>query len=178
MGGFDIVIEVLRDPSKAKNRRLLRSYARLIESREAIYERTDAGTFQMLGDPHGLELDEVTKRVRPLLIAELQTTKELHAQLGEPKPSQEQVRLALDKLARQHEIRRDPSIESGSQAGKTYRWGCLNSNGTSYWLEVRLPRVSNPEVVIITMTVQSCPGCLSGGMGFSAPTHHATRSST
>lgn len=135
MGSFDIVIEVLRDTNQARNRRLLRSYARLIESREAVYEMTGEG-FRMLGDPRGLELDEVTKRLRPLLTDGLQTTKEIHSQLGDPKPSQEQVRLALDKLARQHDIRREPPIDSGSHAGKTYLWGCLNPNLQRRFVEV------------------------------------------
>lgn len=125
MGGFDIVIEVLRDSNQAKNRRLLRSYARLIESRESLYERTDAGDFRFLGNPRDVGRDEVTKRLQAVLTDDLQTTKELHELLGEPKPSVEQTRLALEAMAKRSDIRRDPSVASGTQRGKTYRWGLL-----------------------------------------------------
>ena len=40
--------------------------------------------------------DEVTKRLHAVLGEELQTTKELHDQLGEPHPSVEQVRMVLE----------------------------------------------------------------------------------
>jgi hypothetical protein len=128
LGVFDIVTEVLRDPNQAKNRRVLRSYARLIESRESVYERTESGNFQMLGDPRSVSLDQVAARILPLLTDELHSTKVVHGLLDDPQPSYEQVRLALDKLARLNQVRREPPIETGSQRGKTYLWGCVNPN--------------------------------------------------
>jgi hypothetical protein len=149
LGSFDIALEVLRDPSQAKDRRLIRTYARLIESREAIYEKVQPNlqpiqpsvggcTFVLLGDPRALRLDEVVNRLLSSVTAEFQTTKELHAGLDEPRPSLEQVRQALTKLAREGRIRRQPPIGNGEQKGKTYTWAGLTSNEPSHRLEVEV----------------------------------------
>ena len=141
LGSFDIALEVLRDPSQAKNRRLIRTYARLIESREAIYEMEQPNLqpiqpsvggcrFVLLGDPKSLRLDEVVNRLLGSMTAEFQTTKELHDGLDDPRPSLEQVRQALTKLAKEGRIRRQPPVSAGEQKGKTYTWASTTSNGT------------------------------------------------
>jgi len=149
LGSFDIAIEVLRDPNQATNRRLIRTYARLIESQEAVYEKAQpqfqplhpsVGTlgFRLLGDPKALRLEDVASRLLASLTGEPQTTKELHAGLADPQPSLEQVRQALLKLAHEHKIRRQPPIEAGEQRGKSHSWAILSSNEPSLGLEVRL----------------------------------------
>jgi hypothetical protein len=92
LGGFDIAIEVLRDPNQSRERRLIRSYARLIESREAVYERfADNATFRLLGDPSALRLEDVSSRLLAALDGSFRSTHDLHASLGDPRPSEEQV---------------------------------------------------------------------------------------
>jgi len=150
LGLVDIALEVLRDPNQAKNRRLLRSYARVIEGREAVYERGEDGRLTLLGDPGDLQRDEVSRRLLAVATEEFKSTSELRESLGEPKPSLEQVRLALVALAKGGELRRDPSIEEGTAPGRTHRWARFSytkpgtSNGLSYGLEVRLGDESNP----------------------------------
>jgi DNA repair protein RadA/Sms len=125
MGGFDISIEVLRDTNQARNRRLIRSHARLIESRESVYERTEAGAFVMLGDPGSIRRAAVGDRLMALLAdaPELRTTQELHDALGDPLPSVEQCRLSLTTLAEQGKLVRDPPLSAGKARGRSHRWG-------------------------------------------------------
>lgn len=136
LGSFDIAIEVLRDVNQARNRRLLRTYARLIESREAVYERVETSPpsidspvggfrFRLLGDPKALRLDDVANRLLLNMTAEFQTTKEHHEGLSDPRPSLEQVRQALMALAHKGSILRDPPISAGKVTGKTSRWAGL-----------------------------------------------------
>lgn len=125
LGAFDIAIEVLRDRNQASNRRLLRSYARLIPARESVYEKSDAGPFRLLGDPRAVSLAAVEERLLGMLLdrpGDLLTTRELHDALEEPRPSKEQCRSALDALAKCGKIVRDPPISSGAVQGKTPRW--------------------------------------------------------
>jgi hypothetical protein len=149
MGAFDIPIEVLWDPSKGANRRLVRTYPRLIEAKEGLYEKVADGEFEYVGDPQAVALVEVTDTARSLLTDVWQSTDEIWAGLDEPKPSKEQVRKALTDLAKQKAALRDPSIESGPARGKTHRWkrpdagsseasatgSELSSNDTVYTLE-------------------------------------------
>lgn len=142
LGIFDIAIEVLHDVNQGRNRRLLRTYARLIESREALYEMVEppppplipfvggsgSSRFRLLGDPKAVRRDDVAQRLLLILTTELQTTRELHDGLSDPKPSDEQVRQALTMLARGGQIERDPSITEGKVAGRTVRWRSMASN--------------------------------------------------
>jgi hypothetical protein len=149
MGAFDIPIEVLWDPSKGTNRRLVRTYPRLIEAKEGLYEKVADGEFEYVGDPQAVALVEVTDTARSLLTDLWQSTDEIWAGIDEPKPSKEQVRKALTDLARQKVALRDPSIDAGPARGKTHRWkrtdagsseasatgSELSSNDTVYTLE-------------------------------------------
>jgi predicted ATP-dependent serine protease len=121
LGVFDIALEILRDPNQPR-RRLIRPYARLIAPPELVYELREDGQFVALGDPGALRLEEVSQRVRGVLIAEWQKTREIHEALGEPRPSLEQVRQALVTLAREGKIDRDPPIADGDAQGKAHRW--------------------------------------------------------
>jgi hypothetical protein len=147
LGGFDIAIEVLRDPNQSRERRLIRSYARLIESREAVYERcADNATFRLLGDPSALRLEDVSSRLLAALDGSFRSTHDLHASLGDPRPSEEQVRRALTSLAEKGTVLRDPAIALGQQRGKAHRWATskasdslaevASSNGSTYRLEL------------------------------------------
>jgi hypothetical protein len=138
LGSFDIAIEVLRDVNQQKNPRLLRTYARVIESREAIYERVETSPspigspvggfrFRLLGDPKVLRLDDVADRLLLNMSAEYQTTKEHHEGLSDPQPSLEQVRQALTMLTHKGSILRDPPISTSKVSGKTLRWAGLHT---------------------------------------------------
>ena len=145
MGAFDVPIEVLWDPSKGTNRRLVRSYSRLIEAKEGLYEKIADGEFIYVGDPQAIQLWDVVDRVRELLTDEWQKVKDLHAALHEPRPSEEQVRRALTQLAESKDAQRDPPISMGRQHGKAHLWrrsrrtgepgAALGSNAQIYTLE-------------------------------------------
>jgi DNA repair protein RadA/Sms len=122
MGAFDIPVEVLWDPSKGTNRRLVRTYPRLIEAKEGLYEKVADGEFDYAGDPQAVALVEVTDTAKSLLSDAWQSTDEIWAGMDEPKPSKEQVRKALIDLAKQRVALRDPAIEAGPARGKTHRW--------------------------------------------------------
>jgi len=113
MGAFDIPIEVLWDPSKGTNRRLVRSYPRLIEAKEGLYEKVGDGEFVYVGDPAAVALSEVTDKARSLLTEDWQSTDEIRDGMDEPQPSKEQVRVALTDLAKRKLALRDPSVDSG-----------------------------------------------------------------
>ena len=89
---------------------------------ELTYELDDDGlTMRALGDPTALQLEEVQERVLELLTEDLQTTKQLWESLGDPKPSEEQVRRALTEAGRAGRCTRDPDIAADAR-GKTHRW--------------------------------------------------------
>lgn len=167
MGAFDIPIEVLWDPSKGTNRRLVRTYPRLIEAKEGLYEKVADGEFEYVGDPQAVALVEVTDTARSLLTDAWQSTDDIWAGMDEPKPSKEQVRKALTDLAKQRVALRDPSIDSGPARGRTHRWkrpgagsseasatgSELSSNNTVYTLEPNSD--SAPTSAIATADLES-----------------------
>ena len=122
LGAVDIGIEVVRDPSGVPTRRLIRTFARLIDSQELIYERTPEGEFHALGDPQRLKLDEVKSRVLLVLREDWQAAKEVQASLDEPRPSPEQLRQALLALGKDGAAERDPPLADGMARGTTHRW--------------------------------------------------------
>jgi len=122
MGAFDIPIEVLWDSSKGTNRRLVRSYPRLIEAKEGLYEKVGDGEFVYVGDPAAVALSEVTDKARSLLTEDWQSTDEIRDGMDEPQPSKEQVRVALTDLAKRKLALRDPSVDSGPVRGKAHHW--------------------------------------------------------
>lgn len=121
LGAFDIALELVRDRNH-QNRRLIRTYARLIAPPELAYERDESGTFRALGNPTELQLAEVRERVLDVLGEDWAKTKEIGDALGDPKPGDEQVRLALRALAQAGEAERDPDISVKNAQGNTHRW--------------------------------------------------------
>jgi hypothetical protein len=129
LGAFDVALEVLRDRSHHPRRRIIKAYARLISPEDLMYELDDAtGDFRALGQPAAVALADVEDRCAALLTAEWQTTKELRDGLSEPRPSLEQVRLALLGLARSGAIVRDPPVAAGDARGRSHRWRLLGSS--------------------------------------------------
>lgn len=120
MASFDIVMELLRDGPV--NRRIINNYDRIISPPSLIYEKDKNGTFKYLGVADDLGLEEVIKRIRPLLTDSWRKTGEIFRGLGSPQPSSEQVRKALVELAEEGDAVRDPDISRGDVPGKTYRW--------------------------------------------------------
>jgi hypothetical protein len=120
MGVFDIAL-TLRKEDRAPTRRLVTAYARLLQPPELIYEQEADGSMRAKGDPAAVQLAEVVERVRGVLGEEWMKTAEVRVELGEPRPSQEQVRLVLLQLAQQGEIERDPPIAEEAK-GRTIMW--------------------------------------------------------
>ena len=152
LGIFDIALEVVRDRQAPHgSRRLVRPYARLLNPRELLYERTEDGTLRALGDPDAVRLDEVEERLLEILTSTPRTTSDCQQALGDPRPSLEQVRLALTSLARAGRVDRDPPIEVGGVRGRTVRWGLWGaerptSNGQPLGLEVASRAAGAPWV--------------------------------
>ena len=121
LGVVDVAVELLRDPS-VPTRRLLRSLSRIVTPPELLFERGEDGTFRVLGDPSAVAQVEVSRRLLGAVCDEWRTTKELHEGLGEPRPSEEQVRLTLTELARRGDAERDPPIAEGKARGPAHRW--------------------------------------------------------
>ena len=138
LGSVDIAIEMTRDPHQS-SRRQLRTYSRVLDPQEAIYERQETGEFKMLGHPSGLHAHDVRERVLAALAdaGVWLTTAQIATRLSEPRPSQEAVRQALDALSRDGAIFRDPPISAGPTQGKTQRWA--TSKSAAKHLEVAPP---------------------------------------
>jgi hypothetical protein len=122
LGAVDIALELLRDQHGVPNRRRIRAWARLIQPSELLYEQDAQQRLVALGDPASLDQNALEERVMDQLTDEWSTTQEVHAALGDPKPSQEGVRTALTALAERSRVERDPPIELGRVRGKAHRW--------------------------------------------------------
>lgn len=132
LGIFDIALEVVPDPQASHgNRRVVRAHARLVSPSELLYERAEDGTLRALGDPAAVRLDEVEARLLGILTADPQTTSDCQQALDDPRPSLEQVRVALLALAGAGLIDRDPPIEVGSARGRTVRWSVTGGGGST-----------------------------------------------
>jgi DNA repair protein RadA/Sms len=119
-GAVDVALEVRRD--NVPSRRTIKAHARLIQPPDLLYERREDGTLLALGDPAGVGVEEVAKRVVDVLDGQWATTKEVRSRLIEPIPGLEQVRLALTAEARCGRVEREPPIDIPNVAGKTVRW--------------------------------------------------------
>ena len=158
LGVFDIALELGRDDHHAA-RRTIKGYARLIETPEMVYERSEDGTFRALGDPEQLRLSEVRDRVEAVLSDDWGKTKDVLEALDEPRPGQEQVRLALGALARAGMAERDPPIEQDAP-GKTHRWRRTTSPPTDLPMvggEVASDDVPNPPPIVGQSISESLP---------------------
>jgi hypothetical protein len=121
LGCVDSALEVRYDA--APSRRVIRTYARLIQPAELMYERHEDGTLHALGSPESVSLEEVRRRVREALdVGEWLKTGEVRERLDDPKPSLPLIRLALTEEAKAGAVEREPPLSAGSAAGKTVRW--------------------------------------------------------
>jgi hypothetical protein len=115
----DLALEVLRD-DKSPKRRIIRGYGRIVAVPELCYEMAEDGTLVPLGDPEELALEQVKERALSLLTEEWQSLKDIMSAMGEPRPSEEQVRRALNDLVEEGRADRDPPL--GTKGNKAHRW--------------------------------------------------------
>jgi hypothetical protein len=120
LGAVDVALEIRRD--NQPNRRIVRGYARLIQPDELLYEQGDDGRLRALGDPTGVCLLEVRRRVLAAVDGDWAKTSEILKRLEEPQPGAELLRKALLAEARAGIIERDPPLTAARAAGKTVRW--------------------------------------------------------
>jgi len=116
LGTVDIGIELKQEKN---NRRHLSGQGRVIEIEEFLYEKLADGRFIALGAAKEVSLDAVKKRVLEVLNAEWKSTKEVKLALDNPKPSGDQVLKALEALAKEKKVERDPPCKA---QGATYKW--------------------------------------------------------
>lgn len=125
---FDTVVEIALDEQDC--RRQLRAVGRLLPSCKLLYELRDEELL-LLGSPEAVEFEATKERVLGELTVEWMTTGQVHAGLGDPTPSLEQVRRALNSLASEEKVERDPAWCEGQRRGATYRWRVPEPSGTS-----------------------------------------------
>ena len=131
LGAVDVAIEIDRDTSNSRNRRVVRTLSRITSPAEFVYEMdTESGVLTLLGDPTQLKADAVSSRVLDAVRegTDWLTTDHIRSRLGSPPPSDEQIRRALNQLARRGEIDRDPAIAVGSAQGKECKWRAVVAN--------------------------------------------------
>lgn len=117
LGIVDCGLEVLRDPNLTPHQRRIRGWGRLHPIREIIYALNDDGTMQALGDPQELQLEQVKCRVLDTLNGEWSKTRDVYEALGELRPGIRSLRDALNALAMEGLIERDPRED---RPGGTY----------------------------------------------------------
>jgi|GEM_PF-1210313 len=120
VGGVDRQLELGWDEHD-DNRRLLKGVSRIAPVPELLLAWED-GRLRVMGDPKAIQLAQVKERVLAVLTDTWQTTPEVMAALGEPKPSDEQVRKALRSLALEGCVEREPPITEGEKRARVYRW--------------------------------------------------------
>jgi hypothetical protein len=125
---FDTVVEIELD--EQDSRRRLRAVGRLLPSCKLLYELRE-GELVLLGSPEEVELEAAKERVLEELTGEWMTTTQVHGALGDPKPSNEQVRRALNSLAAEGKVERNPAWSEGQRSGATYRWRIPATSPTS-----------------------------------------------
>ncbi len=119
LGLVDIALELLPD-AQARNRRLIRGYGRVVSICELVYELREDGLMVALGAPEVLSLEATKERVLALLTEDWQTLREIMEGLGDPKPSDEQVRRALNALVEEGKADRDPP--PGVRSTRAHAW--------------------------------------------------------
>jgi len=116
---FDTVVEIALD--EQDSRRQLRAVGRLLPSCKLLYELRGSDLV-LLGSPDAVELEATRGRVLEELTGEWMTTAQVHEALGDPRPSLEQMRRALNSLAAGGKVKRHPPWSEGQKQGATYRW--------------------------------------------------------
>lgn len=119
LGSVDIGLVLDR---KKNNRRIISGEARIVDIKKCVYERLDDESFRMIGAAESLALEEVKRRILAARCSGWKSTKEVQLILGNPKPSNDQISKALQALAKEGRVYRDPPVSKGSNQGKTYRW--------------------------------------------------------
>lgn len=121
MAACDIAVEVVSvDGSETKRR--VHSFARVYQPPDLEYDWEDGKIVraQLVGQESN-GLNSVQSRLLLLMNDEWQLTADLIRNLGDNKPSNEQVRRALVDLAERNKIVRDPAIDQEA-SGKAVRW--------------------------------------------------------
>jgi hypothetical protein len=141
VGGVDRQLELGWDEHD-ENRRLLKGVSRICPVPELLLA-WEEGRLKALGHPKAVELAQVKERVLGVLSEEWQTTAQVLASLGEPRPSDQHVRAALKSLAQERAIERDPPIIQGEARGRAHRWRLapskFSSNGNTISLNQTCP---------------------------------------
>jgi predicted ATP-dependent serine protease len=119
LGAVDISLELMRHTDR---RRIIKGSARVFTVPTLMYEMTEDGKLIVLGNPDELAIEEVRDRLLENITNDWVPTGKTRELIGKPEPSSEQVRQALDHLASENLIDRDPPMSEGSKPGKTYRW--------------------------------------------------------
>jgi hypothetical protein len=119
-GVFDTVLELLPD-DRNDNQRQLRAVGRLLPSCKTVYSMAN-GLLTNLGSPGEVELQAVKERLLDSLTEEWETTSNARKRLGEPLPSASSVKRALEDLAAEGLLERDPPLSEGARQGKYYKW--------------------------------------------------------
>jgi hypothetical protein len=146
LGVVDIAIELKREGQEDSARRLLRGWGRVFEIPRFIYELRD-DVMVPLGSPGQVSLNELKARFANALEDNWQTTKQAIETIGEPKPSNDHATKALEELARESTVEREPPVGEGKKQGKTYKWRRaenFTSDSTPYRSEVKFDG-SEPE---------------------------------
>jgi hypothetical protein len=118
LGAVDIALELRPE----LGRRVIQTYARLIQPLELMYEREPDGGMRALGSPKAVSLAEVRQRVLNVLDGDdWLRTKQVRDALGDPKPVLSQVQDALKEEALAGTVDRDPPITEKAK-GKTVLW--------------------------------------------------------
>lgn len=94
--------------SDVETRREVRGQGRVEPVPSLLYEMQSDGKFLALGNPHEVALREVEECIIEALSSEWISVGEIRDSLSEPRPSDEQIRLALGDVLRQGRVERDP----------------------------------------------------------------------
>jgi hypothetical protein len=160
LGSVDIALELLFDQHGIANRRRIRAWARLVQPAELLYEQNADRALVAIGDPSSLEQTALEQRVLDELSEDAwRTTQELHAALGDPKPSQEGVRAALTGLAQRDQVLRDPPIGQGRVRGRTHRWKLPESSVPTKGQTLGTELLGGAPVASETPTGPMCRAC-------------------
>lgn len=127
IGAVDGFFEISRVNAKQPSRRVITGLGRVFEVPDLMYEQRPDGRMWGVGDPAAVELGGVRGRILALLVddpARRWKTVEVVNALMDPKPGEEQVRLALVDLAKTGRITRTPPITENAER-RTVTWGAV-----------------------------------------------------
>lgn len=120
----DVGIIIKHHGDDEQRRRKLTAVGREIEPTVLLYAMGDDEdrTLRYLGDPEAVELVQVQARILEAIESEWLSTEAIRDALDDPKPSKQQTRNALNALAQNHRIDRDPPLGTpGERLRVTWR---------------------------------------------------------